>query len=241
MNKRILLIVLLLVGAIGAIAAVAAIVVPLSLRSSERAAQREIAEWSWGSYGIQCPPMQVKGALLTHAQRADLKRAVAWLNRAARRTLYTHTPQPNKPVVTVYGGWPKHIPDDGLCRELSPHPGRTYRQPEWDNPVTEFGIRVCFNIIHKAKQYQNAAAPNYESIRNTARLGNVGHIVHELIHPYTGDRPGHSHPKQGHGIAVGKPRFMELGPVALGILDRVDKHCSGPAGSKSGGEGGIVR
>lgn len=221
MNIRVTLIILSIVGGIAAIA------IPLALNSNSSAIQREIANWSWGSYGITCPPMQAKAALMTRDQQADFERAVAWLNKAARRTLYTKTPQPGKPIVTVYGARPSHLEDDGLCggKSLLGHLGRTYRRPTWINPITDFDILVCFGKIRAAQQFQNAASSYYESIKITARLGNIGHIAHELVHPYTGDRLDHSHPKHGYGLMLERPKSLALGPVVMGVLDRVDKHC----------------
>lgn len=197
----------------------------------------EIKQWDWGSYEIQCPPLQLRcGPSLTKGQCNDTWEAARRNEKDLGRTLYTKTPNINKPVITVHAQRPNS--DDDLCKgPLLGALGRTYRHPVWINPITGFDVQVCFDLIATAQAWrnENMSRESRDAIRNTARLGNIGHIQHELLHPYLGDRADHAHPKVGAGLMAEQPRTNQIGAVVRGLFARIDAHCAPkPAYHKSG-------
>lgn len=193
------------------------------------AIQREIDDWNWGTFGITCPPMQLRcGPSLTKQQCSDTWSAANHLQLELGRQLYNQAPQSNKPVVVVHARH-KLATDDLLCagKSLLGHLGRTYRYPMWSKPIARFDIVVCYDKLRASKALRNPAQRGYEKIKAKGRLGNVGATGHELLHTYTGDRRDHAHPRVGAGLLAADPETMTVGPVVKGVFARIDKQCGG--------------
>lgn len=184
--------------------------------------QQEIAGWAWGTYPRICPPVQLQcGPSLSREQCADVWKAAAHNERELDRKLYTQAKA--SPLVVVHATLPSSVNEDDICKgraAILGHLGRTYRSPEWGKHIERFDVLVCFGLIREAQGWRDTSigAKKYEAIKTVARLGNVGHVAHELLHVYMGDRVGHSHPKHGAGLMAEKPTSMGLGPVVRGLF-----------------------
>ena len=227
MKTRTTLIILALVGLL------AAVVIPLAFCADKKGIANEIANWDWNTYPLICSPPQLQcGPSLSKKQCADQGIAEQYLERGLKRPLYTQS-KTATPLVMVHAKVPKHIDDEGPCggderASILGHLGRTYRTPEFGPVVERFDIVVCFGLIRQAQEWRDTqvGVKTYEAIKTVGRLGNVGHIAHELLHPYMGDRVDHAHPVYGVGLMLAKPRTMKLGPVVRGVFGRIDKRCN---------------
>jgi len=192
----------------------------------------EIKGWAWGSYPKLCGPVAlVPGPSLTKAQRAAVWPAARHVQRQIARPLYRPLQGPHDyPRIVVHSRHPPHVTNDGLCQRgsLLGVFGRTYRTPEWGPTIRQYDIVVCFDLIDQAKRWQMATvgAKTEQVIKRVAQLGYVGHIAHELLHPYLGDRIGHSHPKHQAGLMGSPPVGLQIGPVVKGVFARhIDPYC----------------
>lgn len=170
---------------------------------------KEIANWNWNNYPMVCSPLSLqRGDISDRVWKVALK-APSWLEKRLGRPLYQ-----------VNGkGIPVVLYRNPRCNV--PTIGYTVRVPSFGSPTQRFEVYLCFDSIRIAEYYQGLD----QSVRNMGRLGILGHIVHELLHPYMGDRVGHSHPRTSAALMAAAPRSTDVGPVTKGVIKRVEMYC----------------
>lgn len=193
---------------------------------------KEAKAWGWGTYPKLCPPLQLKcGSSLTKSQCSEVWKGARHNAAQLTRRLYVTQPQPNKPVIVVHGPTAVDKLPGGLCSEhggLLGTFGRTERSPTWGPVISRFTITICFNKLDRARAHQNSSVGVQRDamIRNVARLGIAGVAAHELLHPFLGDRPDRSHPRNGAGLMAAQPTTMTIGPTVKSIFKiHIDPAC----------------
>lgn len=189
---------------------------------------KQIDNWRWGSFGIQCPPLELRiGHAMTSKNKRELKSAVRFLEDSLRMKLFAKEKQRNKPYVIVHGETPSYLSTINPCRSrylVQGVYGRAIRFPDFGR-VQKFDVIACTSLVKRVMALTSRFGGRSNTVQHLRNLGVKGTFAHELLHPYMGDDVEFAHVKYTGTLMSDSPRILVIGDVTRGIFGRIKRAC----------------